>query len=329
MRNTNQQPDAAFGKTRSPLPKISLILTLGWVGHVGCAPGRDVLTQHNDNFRTGATLAETILTIANVNATQFGKLYTRSVDGDIYAQPLYVEGVDIPGKGKRNVVYVATTKNNVYAFDADDLNSDPLGGLLWGPFHLGTPDQGRIDWLGGMSNPEPCASATYYGITGTPVIDRTNNWLYLVAKTIDGEGHTHQMLHRLDIRTGGGANPNPSNVPTEMVPDASTQGVFNNQVNRAGLLLSSGRLYVAFGGHCDLPKDPARTPAGSYHGWVLAYNARTLAKVGQFNTSPLGVAAGVWQSGNGLAADRRGNVYFRPATPGTLENYRIRASPEI
>src|SRR6266851_1212122 len=88
-------------------------------------PAQNVLTQHNDMFRTGATLTETVLSAANVRAGQFGKLYGRIVDGEIFAQPLYVEGVDIPGKGRRNVIYVATMKNNIYAFDADDDDPRP------------------------------------------------------------------------------------------------------------------------------------------------------------------------------------------------------------
>lgn len=143
---------------------------------------QDMLTQHNDNFRTGATLQETLLNASNVNAATFGKLYTRNVDGDIYAQPLYLAGVDMPGRGTKNVVYVVTMRNNVYAFDADNHDRNPAAGVLWGPFHLGylgEPEQGR---------PGGCKSAAYYGITSTPVIDPANKWLYLVAKTIDPQG---------------------------------------------------------------------------------------------------------------------------------------------
>ncbi|HZQ25237.1 MAG TPA: hypothetical protein VFA89_20790 [Terriglobales bacterium] len=269
-------------------------------------------------------LDESVLNTSNVNSTSFGKLYTRYVDGDIYAQPLYVTDVDIPGKGKRNVLYVVTVKNNVYAFDADNYDPNPAAGVLWGPYHLGEPEQGRRNTNGDWPSYQTCASASYYGITSTPVIDVANGWLYLVAKTIDPQKQFHQMLHRLDIRTGSGANPTPNNVPREIVyPDPTNPqivadyGSFNpGQLNRAGLLLSQGVLYIAFAGHCDF------TVGGDTHGWVMGYDARTLTQVGAFNTTPHDKRGGIWQSGNGLAADRHGNVYFATGNMGNLGENR-------
>src|SRR5579859_308348 len=86
----------------------------------------NVLTQHYDNSRTGANTSETVLTPANVASTNFGKLFANPVDGRIYAQPLYVQGLAIPGKGTHNVVFVATEHDSVYAFDADT-----AGAPLW------------------------------------------------------------------------------------------------------------------------------------------------------------------------------------------------------
>lgn len=251
-------------------------------------------------FRTGATLTETVLNTSNVRPGQFGKLYTRIVDGEIFAQPPYVEGVEIPGKGRHNVAYVATMKNNIYAFDADDDDPRPEAGLLWGPFHLGEPEQGRIDINGTLPPGQSCPSVAYYGIASAPVIDPGRNWMYLVAKTIDAYGAPHQMLHRIDVRTGAGANPTPQNRPIEVTTGVSDD-IFAKQLNRAGLLLSNGSVYLAFGGHCDFPFD--RTVAGSYHGWVLAYDAKSMTKC-QFNTTPNGFRGGIWQSGNGLTRKR-------------------------
>src|SRR5258708_39577314 len=120
-----------YQSERRPLGLINIALALAATAP---AMGASVLTQHNDPARTGANLQETELTPSKVK-TGFGKLFSRGVNGQIYAQPLIVSGVEIPGKGVRNVVYVATMKNDVYAFDADDPKEDYY---LW-KTNLGKP----------------------------------------------------------------------------------------------------------------------------------------------------------------------------------------------
>jgi hypothetical protein len=256
-----------------------------------------VLTQHNDNSRTGANLNETALNTSNVNAGQFGKLFTRAVDGQTYAQPLYMPGVNMGARGTHNIVFVATEKNNVYAFDADDPTASAP---LW-QVNLGAPVPVRF--IG-----ETVDINEYIGITSTPVIDPVTRTLYCVAKTKEG-GKYPQRLHALDITTGqekfGGPVVIDGSVPG--VGDGTKNGTvaFNSQrhFNRPGLLLQGGYLYVAFGSHGDVRP---------YHGWVFSYNASTLQRVGVFNTTPNTFGGAVWQSGQGLAADETG-IYFMTA----------------
>jgi hypothetical protein len=255
-----------------------------------------VLTQHNDNNRTGANLNETVLNTSNVNANQFGKLFSRSVDGQIYAQPLCVPNVSIPNQGTHNVVYVATMHNGVYAFDADDPEaSAPLWRVNLGP---------SVPWQD---------TATLYpdinsevGITSTPVIDVPSKTLYLVAKTKENNSYI-QRLHALDIATGMEKPGSPVLIQASLTGsgDGSLNGTISldplKQLNRPGLLLLDDVVYIAFGSHGDV--DP-------YHGWVLGYSATTLQQVTAYNTTRTGTRAGIWQGGQGLAADASGHIYL-------------------
>src|SRR5215471_3520546 len=271
------------------LAPLSLIMVLG--AGAAHAAADDVLTQHNDPARTGAQLHETSLKPSNVSATTFGRLYERNVVGQIIAQPLYAGNLDIPGKGPRNVVFVATRKNVVYAFDADDLDPDPTHGLLWSQPVTVEPAAPVPGMCGETYGP--------IGINSTPVIDRSNNAMYLVARKADGT----IWLHALDITTGAAKAGTPGR--TQII--ASQGGLVFNQgleLSRAGLLLWNGAVIFSFSAlNCDNQ---------GWHGWVLAYRTSDLAQVGVFvTTNAAGWGGGVWASGKGIVGDGAGAIYFQ------------------
>ena len=146
-----------------------------------------VATESYDNLRTGSNLNETILNQSNVGASQFGKLFSDSVDGSVYAQPLYVPNVRIGG-ATHNVVYVATMNDVMYAFDADS-----AGSPLW---------QTDLRINGALPVLSPTGNITgNIGIEGTPVVDATSNTIYLVAYTVESGSDVYR-LHALDITSG-------------------------------------------------------------------------------------------------------------------------------
>jgi hypothetical protein len=247
------------------------------------------LTHHNDNLRSGANLRETLLSPGNVNAARFGKLFSRSVDGYIYAQPLVVDLDD------HNVVYVATEHNSVYAFEADD---PAAAAPLW-HVHLGTPVS-TSEYTCLDLNPED-------GITSTPVIDPNSRTLYVSAKHKEN-GVYAQTLHALDLATGaeklGGPVDFGGSVPGRgWGSDDGVNVNFNARYafQRPALLLANGQVYAAFGGHCD---------RGNYHGWVMAYDAHSLKQTAIWSSTPDDGQGSLWMSGNGPAADDQGNLYF-------------------
>ncbi len=241
-----------------------------------------VLTFHNDKLRTGANTNETILTPANVNVNQFGKKFAVTLDGRVYASPLYLPGLTIGG-ATHNVVFVATEHDSVYAFDADGLSST----ALWHKNLLPS---------GSTTIPQANVGSTIYpevGITGTPVIDASSGTLYVVAASIDS-GVYNWRLHALDVISGAEKFGGP------VIVNATG---FNTayQLQRTGLLLANGNVYFSFGSEGD---------HSTWHGWVFGYNAGTLAKVAAYNDTPTGNGGGIWQGGGGLGADAGGNLYF-------------------
>jgi uncharacterized protein (TIGR03437 family) len=263
-----------------------------------------VLTYHNDLARTGQNLAETILTPANVNSTQFGKLFSYPVDGYVYAQPLYMPGLEIPGSGAHNVVFVETEHDSVYAFDADDgsgANATPLWQVTF------------IDPSAGVTtvpyqNAFNCTQIIpEIGITGTPVIDPATNTLYVVAMTMETSGSTTNYVHRLhalDVTTGAERAGSPvviqASVPGTGDHGATVNFISQNYKARPGLLLLNGVVYTSWSSHCD---------AGTYHGWIMGYDAKTLAQTTVYNVTPNGSQASFWASGAAPAVDAQGNIY--------------------
>ena len=265
-----------------------------------------VTTQHNDVGRTGQNLSETVLNTSNVNVNTFGKLFSLQVDGLIYAQPLYLPNLDIQGT-TRNVVYVATEHNSVYAFDADNASQVAP---LW-QVNLGTsvPSQ-DICTVTGDTDPDDCPYEDLtpeIGITSTPVIDPNTAIMYVVAKTKnDTDSSYHFFLHALDVRSGteqlGG--------PIEIIGQVNGGGAGSSggvvtfvplfHIQRPALLLLNGILYIAFGSVGDI---------GAFHGWIMGYDAATLLQTTIFCVTPDGSDGGIWQSGQGLVADTTNNIY--------------------
>jgi len=256
------------------------------------AHGQNVLTQHNDNARTGTNLLETRLTHKTVK-DGFGKLFSRAVDGQIYAQPLIVSGINIAGK-VRNVVYVATMKNNVYAFDADD---PAAAAPLW-QTNLGPPVPYELIPLNWGSLVFQYNIKPFIGITSTPVIDVGKQRIWVSVKSIVNEDNLQYVLYALDLSSG---NTVVKSGPIEY-GDGEDRLRGTTALQRPGLLLSKGMVYLAFGSQQD---------GGFYHGWVAAFDADTLEQKYVFCATcgnPLG-QGGIWQAGNGPAADANGNLF--------------------
>jgi hypothetical protein len=285
-------------------------------------PSTNALTYHGDNASTGQNLTETVLTTSNVNASSFGKLATASLDGQVYAQPLFVAGLNVTGQGVHDVVFVVTENDSLYAIDAD------AGQQLY-----------KVSLLTGLAGatvtPVPSADTNTsdinptIGITSTPVIDASTGTIYVLAKTkevLNGVNHYVQRLHALSLADGSekfggpaviadtsfdGTNYTYNSGPSvNGTGDGNVGGVvsFNalRQHQRSALTLVNGLIYIAWASHGD---------NGPYHGWVLAYDASNLQLKGVFNDTPNALSGsssegGIWQSGGRLAADAQGAIYF-------------------
>jgi uncharacterized protein (TIGR03437 family) len=279
----------------------------------GAAAGQtSVSTYHNDNAHTGRYLSEILLTPANVNAGHFGRRDFLTTDGPVYAQPLYLSRVKIAGKGLRNVVYVVTAHDSVYAFDADDeFATQPLWMVNFLDAAKGVTTVSQED-VG-------CVVIPQLGITGTPVIDESSGTLYLIAETKEAGNKIVFRLHALDVTSGLERKGSPVEInPPDFDP--------LSHKHRSSLLLSKGVIYSSWSGHCDL---------GRYHGWVMAHDAITLKLLAVFNATPGGSGASFWNGGAGPSADAQGNIYVVSAngdvngvpSPGGFDEAVLKLAP--
>jgi autotransporter-associated beta strand protein len=272
----------------------------------------NVTTARYDLARDGANTSETVLTTSNVNTSTFGKIANMTTDAQIYTQPLIMTGVAVSGYGTRNVVYVATENDTVYAFDAQGNN--PAQGYLWKTSLLNL-DSGTT---GEVAVPESDYGTTditpIIGVTGTPVIDSTTNTMYVVGLFKETNVTYVQRLYALDITSGAVKLGGPV-VISASVPGygtGSSAGVLTfsafRENQRTALTLANGEVYIAWASHGD--QNP-------WHGWVMAYNAATLNQDYVYCTTPGATsndtgadAGGIWMSGGGIAVDSSGNLYF-------------------
>jgi hypothetical protein len=276
-------------------------LTLIFLAASAAGAGGQMTTSQVDNARTGSYLNEKVLTPRNVNARQFGRLFAMQVDGDVYAQPLFLAGVPIPGKGKHDVVFIATEHDSVYAFDAYGNPAEPLWKTSFLKEGATAVPQGDVACY--FIQPE-------VGITSTPVIDAKTGTLYVLARTKMGRTFSaneyHQKLHALAVTNGVEKFGGPVEIRASVQGrgDGSTGGQVRfgalRENPRASLLLSNNTVYLSWASSCDV---------GPYHGWVMAYDALTLRQKAVFNDSPDADDGGIWASDTGIAADKDGNVF--------------------
>lgn len=278
----------------------ALASSILWVA-AGAQAATDVLVNNYDNFRTGANLTESILNVSNVKPETFGRLFSYSVDGAVLGQPLVASGVSVLNGGTRDVVYVTTVNNSVYAFDAQGGSGSPL-------------------WQVALTQLPSGRAATVTGIYSTPVIDRSSQAIYVVAGLMEGS-RAKYVLHALNLSDGSEKNSGPVvisgsvKVDSSLVPFEPTNTRL--AVQRAALAIAQDKVIVAFGGDF-------------FEGWVFAYDKSNLrAPPSIFCTTCvsrvasisgidylnadcifLGPGGGIWQAGRGPVVDTHGMVYF-------------------
>lgn len=275
---------------------------------IGVTDLTGVFTYHNNLSRDGSNPKEYALTTSNVTAATFGRLFSCTVDGAIYTQPLWIANLTINGT-KHNVVFVATQHESLYALDADSSACV----VLW---HVNLIDANHGGTAGEISVPSgPTGNLVgsgsgditpEVGVTGTPVIDPTTNTLYVVSKSVIPLVPTFfQRLHAIDVFTGNEKAHGPM-IITATYPgtgDGSSITTFaaGPQNQRPALALVNGVVYIAWASHEDNPP---------YYGWVIGYDALSLAQTAVLNVTPNVGYGGIWMGGSGPSADSNNNLYL-------------------
>ncbi len=278
---------------------------------VGCGSDGSVVTQHNDNNRSGVYPYETQLTPAQVLAHGMSVKYTFPVKGSINAQPLYVRRVPFKA-GPADGLFICDTGNNVYGIDAN----------------TGVPK-----WAVTVADSNPGARPHLTTIDTTPVIDRTAKRIYVVFST-NNKGYPLSeepakeaaLVAQLDsafwlvaLDYTDGHEVARTRIAASLYRNNGEPVSFDARFERhhAALLLDHGTVYVAF---CSIA--PAEWT--EFHGWVMAYRSSDLGFVGAWcasknfkGTNPYDGStfktqggSGIWEGGGGLSADPDGNVYF-------------------
>ena len=264
-----------------------------------------VYTYHNNLGRTGVNDREYALTTSNVNTDTFGKLFSCFVDGAIYTQPLWVANLKIGGR-PHNVIFVGTTHDSLYAFDADTAPCSELWKVnLIDTAHGETGGEKTVP--GNVVGKGDGDLVPEVGITGTPVIDPTRGVLYVVSKSMSSAGTVfYQRLHAIDLATGAERPGSPITIAGTYpgTGDHGSQVAFNarQEHQRAALALVNGVVYIAWGSHED------RSP---FFGWLMGYtyDGAAFSQSYILNTGPNTHEAGIWMSGAAPAADSSNDLY--------------------
>jgi hypothetical protein len=229
------------------------------------------VTQEHNNLSRDGVYIDSAFTASAVATLTRDLTFSGVIAGNVYAQPLYIEG------GANGPMVIAVTEaNNVYALNAT------TGGVIW-QRNLGTPVP--LSRLG-------CGNIDPVGITATPVVDLASRALFIDAFTTPDGGTTKKhLIFSLNVDTGATNAGWPVDVNTAAHYSSLT---FDSSVqeDRGALALVGNRVYVAYSAYVG--------DCGNYHGWVVGVDINNPGDVLAWATTALG--GGIWGHG-GVASD--------------------------